>query len=85
MLTGLLVGCMCGLVLPVFTPFGLGTMLGGGFLGALLGGVEALILPLLGILTIPFGILTIPCGEAIEGMCIGLGDMMSGCCGALAI
>jgi hypothetical protein len=40
-------------------------------------------------LAIPFipclPVLAIPCGEATEGMFVGLGDMMSGFCGTLAI
>ena len=55
----------------------------GAFLGAPLGGLTAFAT----LLTLPLqcGILALPCGHAVQGMFTGLGDMMSGCCGALAI
>ena len=80
MLTGALVGCMTGLVNAVLCyPCGPLGPLCGGFLGALGGGVEALTIPCLSILATLFG------GGATGGMCVGLGDIISGCCGTLAI
>ena len=94
MLTGALVGSIIG----GLTPFGLCIPcgpFGGAFLGGLVGGLEALATPfisglsvlatLCGALALPCSILAIPCGDAIEGMFIGLGDIISGCCGTLAI
>ena len=90
---GVLLGCLtpCGVCIPC-----------GAFLGALVGGLEALAAPFsvscsalalpCGILAtscsalaLPFGILATSCGEVVQGMCMGLGDMMHGFCGTLAI
>ena len=84
-ITDITVGVPSGGICAILGPFGflIGSPCAYSLIGGLAGWAAGGIGTVVSVLSC--AVLTIPCGEAIEGMFMGLGDMMNGCCGALGL